>query len=106
MLDNSVDAVYFSEDFRHGGAKKLCLKLKGYGVHDKVLSWIKVFLTDRRQKVLGSQSQSDWANVTSGIPEGNVQGPLLFTIFINDLPDCVKSALKIFTDDTKIYMLT
>ena len=40
--------------------------------------------------------------MTSGIPQESVLGPLLFIIFINDLPDCVKSAIKIFADDTKI----
>ena len=53
--------------------------------------------------MLVNQSQSDWATVTSGIPQGSVLGPLIFTIFINDLPDCVKSAIKTFADDTKIY---
>ena len=68
-----------------------------------VLPWVKAFLTDRSQKVLVNQSQSDWATVTSGIPQVSVLGPLLIIIFINDLPDCVKSAIKIFADDTKIY---
>ena len=41
--------------------------------------------------------------VLSGIPQGSVLGPILFTIFINDLPDCVQSCCKVFADDTKIY---
>ena len=105
MLDkgNSVDAVYldFGKAFDTVAHERLLIKLKGYGVNGKVLSWVKAFLTDRGQKVLVNQSQSDWATVTSGIPQGSVLGPLLFIIFINDLPDCVKSAIKIFPDDTK-----
>ena len=103
---NSVDAaVYigyldFCEAFDTVAHERLLIKLKEYGVNSKVLSWIK---TDRRQKVLVNQFQSDWATVTSCIPQGSVLGPLLFIIFINDLPDCVKSAMKIFVDDTKIY---
>ena len=41
--------------------------------------------------------------MTSGIPRGSVLGPLLFILFINDLPDCVKSTIKILADDTTIY---
>ena len=44
--------------------------------------------------------------VFSGIPQGSILGPILFTIFINDLPDCVSSYCKIFADDTKIYNVT
>ena len=65
MLDkgNSVNAVYldFHKAFDTVAQKRLLTKLKGYGVNGKVLSWVKAFLTDRRQKVLVNQSQSDWA---------------------------------------------
>ena len=47
---------------------------------------------------------SEWTNVTSGIPQGSVLGPMLFTIFINDLPISISSHVKIFADDTKIYV--
>ena len=107
MLDNgnSVDAVYsdLCKAFVTVAHERLLIKFTGYGVNGKVLSWVKRFLTHQRQKVLVNQSQSDWATVTSGIPQGSVLGPLLFIILINDLPDCVKSAIKIFADDTKIF---
>ena len=81
--------------------ERLLIKLKGYGVNGKVLSWVKAFLTDRRQKVLVNQSQIRLGNC--GISQGSVLGPLLFINFINDLPDCVKSAIKMFAGDTTIY---
>jgi hypothetical protein len=48
-------------------------------------------------------STSDWKEVTSGIPQGSVLGPLLFILFINDLPDGIKSDVCLFSDDTKIF---
>jgi hypothetical protein len=73
------------------------------GITGKILGWIKNFLTDRKQKVVLNGSNSDWTEVTSGIPQGSVLGPILFTIYINDLPDVVYNMAKLFADDTKLY---
>ena len=43
------------------------------------------------------------ALVLSGIPQGSVLGPLLFILFVNDMPDVVKSHIQMFADDTKVY---
>ena len=47
--------------------------------------------------------RSEWATVTSGVPQGTVLGPLLFVIFVNDMPGEISSSIKMFADDTKVY---
>ena len=70
-----------------------------------LLEWSEDFLTGRTQKVSINGSTSYWKEVTSGIPQrqDSVLGPLLFILFINDLPDGVKSDVYLFADDTKIF---
>ena len=68
-----------------------------------VLEWIQDFLSVRRQRVVVNGKLSSWADILSGIPQGSVLGPILFVIFINDLPDVVSSTAKIFADDTKLF---
>ena len=53
--------------------------------------------------LLYSLSQSDWIGVQSGVLQGSVLGPLLFILYVNDVPDLIESNLKMFADDTKIY---
>ena len=54
-------------------------------------------------RVVVKGSKSDWAPVTSGIPQGSVLGPLLFVIFLNDMPNITQCITQMFADDTKIF---
>ena len=99
------DCIYldFAKAFDRVSHRKLIRKLFNIGIKGNILDWISNFLTGRKQRVMINGVHSDWAMVTSGIPQGSVLGPILFTIFINDLPISLMSHVKIFADDTKIY---
>ena len=60
-------------------------------------------MTNRQRRVLLNERTSKWTNILAGVPQGSVLGPLLFLIYINDLPDGLKSICKIFADDTSLY---
>ena len=75
-----------------------------YGVRGKTLSWIKAFLNGRSQTVVLEGDQSEKVPVTSGVPQGSVLGPILFLVYINDLPDKVKSQVRLFADDSAAYL--
>ena len=85
--------------------KILLGKLDAYGITKGIAEWISSFLLGRTQKVSVNGKESNWKEVISGIPQGSVLGPLLFVIYINDLPDILESDAFLFADDTKIYRL-
>ena len=77
--------------------------MEHYGIRGRNLQWIKKFLENRTQKVAVAGVTSSVSAVTSGVPQGTVLGPLLFLIYINDLPSTVSSTIGLFSDDTYIY---
>ena len=100
-----VDCVYFdfAKAFDTVPHRRLCKKLAAYGIKGPILKWITSFLEGRKQLVRVNQANSTTNHVISGIPQGSVLGPLLFVLYINDLPDKVISSILLFADDTKIF---
>ena len=101
----TVDTIYFdfSKAFDIVPHRRLLKKVEGYGISGKILGWIKYYLLDRTQLVKVNGISSNSINVLSGIPQGSVLGPILFLVYINDLPEVVKSVIHLFADDTKIH---
>ena len=93
----------FSKAFDKVDHQKLCHKLEHYGIRGRQLSWIKSFLSQRTQQVVVNGKSSSLVQVKSGVPQGTVLGPLLFLVYINDLPLCVGSKVRLFADDAYLY---
>lgn len=100
-----VDAIFldYQKAFDTVPHRRLIHKMKAYGIRSSVVNWIEDFLRDREMRVAVHGSFSDWSAVDSGVPQGSVLGPLLFLIFVNDIPDVVNCPMKMFADDTKIW---
>ena len=83
----------------------LQLTLESNGIKNSVLQWMSSFLHGCTQRAVSidSGSTSDPVNVTSAVPQGTVLGPLLFLIYINDLPECISSSCSLFADDCLLY---
>ena len=94
----------FSKAFDKVSHEKLIFKLNQYGIKGKNLEWIRAFLNNMSQQVVVDGIQSTSIPVTSGVPQGSVLGPILFLAYINDLPEHVTSQVRLFADDTVIYI--
>ena len=77
-------------------------KLLSYGICGKTLKWIDSFLCFRKRVVVNGV-KSDWAPVLSGVPQGTVLGPLLFSLYINDISSDIESEIRLFADDCVCY---
>ena len=104
-----ADAIYFdyAKAFDSVSHVKLVHKLKGYGIDGQLLNIIVNFLENRTQRVVLPNGASSFVSVTSGVPQGNVLGPLLFLLYINDVCDVFSNTatkIKLYADDIKIYL--
>ena len=83
--------------------KRLLYKLEYYWIRGSTHKWISSWLSERSQKVVLDGQASDPVPVLSGVPQGSVLGPVLFLIFINDLPENKRSSVRLFADDCVLY---
>ena len=95
----------FSKAFDKALHHRLATKLHHYGIRGKLLQWITSFLEERSQQVLVEGQSSASGPVTSGVLQGTVLSPLLFLIYINDLPSRISSTCCLFADDSRLYRI-
>ena len=81
----------------------LIYKLKQNGVAGDLLDTLTNFLKERKQRVVLNGQYSTWTNVEAGVPQGSILGPLLFLVYINDLPENLVSNPKLFADDASLF---
>ena len=94
----------FSKAFDKVSHSLLTHKLVHYGIRGKTNRWIQNFLAERKQVVVVEGEKSDFINVESRVPQGSVLGPSLFLFYINDMPQGIRSRVRLFADDTIVYL--
>ena len=103
---HQTDVIYtdYSAAFQSVNHKLLVHKLhKSYNISGNAIKWLQSFLSDRKQRVAVNGKCSGWTPVRSGTPEGSQLSPLLFALFVNDLPDKIQTNILLFADDVKLY---
>ena len=97
--------IDFSKAFDVLDHPKLLHKLNHYGIHGTALEWFRTYLADRYQYVSISGQNSERSSIQYGVPQGSILGPLLFVIYINDMPN-INSLVKFFlyADDSNILI--
>ena len=100
-----IDALYFdfSKAFDTVPHRRLLSKLQSYKTSKQIIDCVEAYLSNRKQRVLVNGTRSEKEPVSRRVPQGSVLGPVLFLVYINELPKSVKISIRLFADDTKMY---
>ena len=85
--------------------KGLLYKLKHKGIGEIVLQWLSSYLSNRKQRVVIPGACSEWVAIITGVPQGSILNPFFFYIQINDIVEDVHSHIRLFADDTSLYLI-
>lgn len=85
--------------------KGLLYKLSLVGITGSLLSWFTSYLYNRKQRVVLPGGSSSWKSVKAGVPQGSILGPLLFLLYINDIVENINSSIRLFADDTSLFII-
>ena len=85
--------------------KGLLCKLRAAGISGSLLSWFISYLSERRQRVILPGTHSDWNCIYAGVQQGSILGPLLFLLYINDIVNDIGSNIRLFADDTSLFLV-
>ena len=94
-----------SKTFDRVWHKGLIRKLEAAGITGTVLRWFTYYLKDRKQRVVIPGAKSNWNYIKAGVPQGSILGPLPFLIYINDIVSEIQSNIRLFADDTSLYVI-
>ena len=99
-----VIVMDFSKAFDKVDHQRLLLKPHRLGINTGVITWLQSFLSGRTQRVVLDGETSDACPVLSGVHQRSVLGPCFFLIYINDMPENIQSNIRLFSDDTIMYL--
>lgn len=85
--------------------KGLLFKLQSSGISGHLLNWFSSYLTRRKQRVVLPGVYSSWTTIKAGVPQGSILGPLLFLVYINDIVHNIGANIRLFADDTSLFLV-
>ena len=100
--------LYFcdvSEAFDRVWHEGLLFKLRTVGISGSLLKWFTDYLSIRKQQVVLPGVTSELSTLKAGVPQGSILGPLLFLLYINDIVKKINCSIRLFADDTSLYII-